>query len=130
MNLQGQFFLRVEKFDYKRETRHVCDFPKNFFAKIAPKIMQRPSCHWASPHNTLSFGPVDEFPRFANAFPPRQIFSEKLRQFLTTPNSLLKERRKKQRRIGAKHRGLTLETDIEPVRESIVEHDCALTFLL
>src|SRR5947208_4748826 len=74
MYLQRQLLTRIENFNEQRKTWRVGNIPKDFVSALCPQFVQSSSAQWASDHNALRFGTIDNFPRFTDALLSRKLF--------------------------------------------------------
>ena len=91
MNLQREFFLRVEELDQQREAIGVGNLAKDRLSILRPKFVQRFAAQRTVCDDALRFRAIHDLPRFTDAFVCRKIFSKQLSQFAAAPNPLLED---------------------------------------
>src|SRR6266581_6820023 len=76
MHLQRKFFARIEQLYEKGKPRGIRNIAKDRLSMLGPKFVQSFPAKCSIAYDALSFGTIDDFPRFADTCIWRQFFPE------------------------------------------------------
>src|SRR5436190_1390212 len=104
MYLQRESFLSIEQFDQQGKPRRLWNVAENIMfaagrirpsggSMLCPKFVQRFAAKRSVRDDTLRFGSINDFPRFADAGIRRQLLPELRLETASAPHSFHENRR-------------------------------------